>query len=91
MIDEARALKVAVETGEVWLGAKRVRRAVAAKRAKLVVFASNAPPEALRGITGVKIHTFSGTNADLGAACGKPFSVSAIAVVDPGDSNILSL
>lgn len=91
MIDEARALKLAVETGEVWLGAERARKAVAAKRAKLVVVASNAPPDSLRGIVGVKIHTFAGTNADLGAACGKPFSVSALAVVDPGDSNILSL
>ena len=91
MIDEARALKLAAETGEVWLGAERMRKAVAAKRAKLVVVASNAPPGALAGITGVKVHTFSGTNADLGAACGKPFSVSALAVLDPGDSNILSL
>ena len=91
MIDEARALKVAVETGEVWLGAQRVRKAVAAKRAKLVVVASNAPPDALGGIAGVKVHTFPGTNADLGAACGKPFSVSTLAVLDPGDSNILSL
>ena len=91
MIDEARALKLAAETGEVWLGAERMRKAVAAKRAKLVVVASNAPREALAGITGVKVHAFSGTNADLGAACGKPFSVSALAVLDPGDSNILSL
>ncbi len=91
MIDETRALKLAVETGEVWLGAERARKAVAAKRAKLVVVASNAPPDSLRGIVGVKIHTFAGTNADLGAACGKPFSVTLLAVVDPGDSNILSL
>jgi len=91
VIDEARALKLAAETGEVWLGAARVRKAVAAKRAKLIVVASNAPSGAIAGITGVKVHTFRGTNADLGAACGKPFSVSALAVLDPGDSNILSL
>ena len=28
---------------------------------------------------------------ELGAICGKPFSVAALAIVDPGESNILSL
>ena len=91
MIDEARALKLAVDTGKVWLGAKRVRQAVAAKRAKLVVLAANAPEATMAGLAGVKVHRFAGTNAELGAACGKPFSVSALVVLDPGDSNILSL
>lgn len=91
MIDEARALKLAVDTGKVWLGAKRARAAVAAKKAKLVVVASNVPPEALRGLEGAKVHRFAGTNAELGAACGKPFAVAALAVLDAGDSNILSL
>jgi ribosomal protein L30E len=27
--------------------------------------------------------------SDLGAACGKPFSVSALAVLDAGESDIL--
>lgn len=91
MIDEARAIKVAVDTGTVWLGASQVRKAVAAKRAKLVVVASNAPPLFVGGIAGVKVHTFPGTNAELGAACGKPFAVSALAVLEPGESNILSV
>ena len=91
MIDEARALKLAVDTGVVWLGASRVRKAVAAKRARLVVVASNAPGDVLSGIAGMKVHTFPGTNAELGAACGKPFAVAALAVLEPGESNILSL
>ena len=91
MIDEARALKLAVDTGTVWLGATRARKAIAANRAKLVVVASNAPPEVVRAMAGLKVHTFPGTNAELGAACGKPFAVSALAVLEPGESNILSL
>jgi large subunit ribosomal protein L30e len=40
---------------------------------------------------GVKTHRYEGTNMELGALCGKPFSVSALAVIEKGSSNILSL
>lgn len=91
MIDEARALKVAVDTGKVVLGARRSKRVAKERKARLVVVASNCPDAELRGLAGVKVHVFHGTNAELGAACGVPFSVSALAVLDPGESNILSL
>ena len=91
MIDEARALKLAVDTGKVILGAKQARKAVEKKLARILVVSANCPDEELRSLTGVKVHVFPGTNAELGAACGKPFSVSALAVVNPGESNILSL
>ena len=89
MIDVARALKVAVDTGEVRFGLRTVKQVAKAGKARLVVVASNCPDD-LAGIT-AKVFSFSGTNAELGAACGKPFPVSALAVVDPGDSNILSV
>jgi len=91
VIDEARALKVAVDTGKVILGARRARRAAKEKKARLLVLASNCPEADLKTLAGVKVHIFPGTNAELGAACGVPFSVSALAVLDPGESNILSL
>ena len=91
MIDEARALKTAVQTGKVVLGIKSVREAVKTKKARLVVVANNCPDMGLPAASGVKVHQFSGTNADLGAACGKPFSVAALAVLEPGESNILSV
>ncbi|HLE46353.1 MAG TPA: 50S ribosomal protein L30e [Thermoplasmata archaeon] len=91
MIDEARALKVAVDTGKVLLGASRAKRAAREKKARMVVVSSNCPDAELRSMAGVKIHVFPGTNAELGAACGKPFSVSAIAILDPGESNILQI
>jgi len=88
MIDVARALKVAVDTGEVRFGLRSVRHAAKSGKARLVVVAANCPDD-LSGI-GAKLLPFPGTNAELGAACGKPFSVAALAVLDPGDSNILS-
>lgn len=88
MIDVARALKVAVDTGDVRFGIRTVRHTAKSGKARLVVVAANSPDD-LAGI-GVKVLSFPGTNAELGAACGKPFSVAALAVIDPGDSNILS-
>ena len=91
MIDITRALRVATDTGEVRFGVRQAHRAAKAKKAKLVVLASNCPEEAAKGIGDVRVFRFSGTNVDLGAACGVPFSVAAIAVISPGESNILSV
>ncbi len=90
MIDVPRALRIATDTGDVRFGVKEVRKAVKAKAAKMVVVASNCPQDALKGIGDVKLFPFPGTNAELGASCGVPFSVAALAIVTPGESNILS-
>jgi large subunit ribosomal protein L30e len=89
-IDLPRALRLAADTGDVRFGIRQVRKAVKAKQAKMVVVASNCPPAALEGLPDVEIFRFSGTNADLGTSCGMPFSVAALAVLSPGESNILS-
>ena len=91
MIDIPRALRVATDTGEVRFGLREVRRAAKAKSAKLVVLASNCPEQAATALGDVRVFRFTGTNVDLGAACGVPFSVAAVAVISPGESNILSL
>ena len=90
MIDVHRALRIATETGDVRFGVRQVRKAVKAKAAKMVVVASNLPTDSLKGLGDVKLLSFPGTNAELGAACGVPFSVGALAVVAAGESNILS-
>ncbi len=65
--------------------------------AQLLVVANNCPADAYNDIeryaklTAVKIAMFNGTSWELGSTIGKPFMVSAIAVIDPGDSNILRL
>ncbi len=90
MIDVPRALRLATETGDVRFGVRQVRKAVKSKAAKMVVVASNLPADALQGLGEVKLFSFPGTNAELGASCGVPFSVAALAIVAPGESNILS-
>jgi large subunit ribosomal protein L30e len=91
VIDVLRALRVATDTGDVRFGIREVRRAAKTKSAKLIVLASNCPEDAVDKLGDVKLFRFAGNNVDLGAACGVPFSVAAVAVISPGESNILTV
>lgn len=89
-MDLARNLRKAVDTGRVVFGVKETTRAMKSGKAKLVVISRDCPDEDLHALGPDKVHEFPGTNAELGAACGKPFFISALAVIEPGESNILS-
>ncbi len=90
-IDISRALKAAITTGKVEFGVDQTLRAVKDGKAQMVVLARNCPCKDLTGGLNVKVHVFSGNNMELGALCGKPFSVSALVILDKGSSNILTL
>lgn len=91
MIDVPRALRLATDTGQVRFGVREVRKALKGKAAKLVVLASNCPESVRSSLGEVRLYEFTGTNVELGAACGVPFSVAAMAILSPGESNILSV
>lgn len=91
MVDIGRALKTAATTGKVVFGVQQTERAVKSGEAKMVVISANCPSEFLRTTSAVPVRTFEGTNMELGALAGKPFSVSAVAIIDKGASNILTL
>ena len=92
-MDINKALRTAISSGEVRIGLKETRKSVAAGSAKLLIASSSLPTEQLRELKASKtpIYTFKGTNMDLGFACGKPFSISVLAVISPGGSDILAL
>ncbi len=90
MIDMARALKTAATTGKVRFGLAETRKAVKKGEAKLIVVSSNCPEADVAGKSNLKVVVFSGSNVELGSACGKPFPISALAIINPGESNILS-
>ncbi len=87
----------AVATGKCAIGAKSSIDTIKNGEAKLVVVAANCPQDALEDImryaelVQVKVVTFEGTSWDLGEVVGKPFMVSAIAIIEPGDSKILKM
>ena len=87
----------AVSTGKCKIGAKSSIDSVKKGEAKLVVVAANCPQDEYNDIerfaklAGIKITRFEGTSWDLGETVGKPFMVSAIAIIEPGDSKILKM
>ncbi|MCK4445296.1 MAG: 50S ribosomal protein L30e [Thermoplasmata archaeon] len=89
-MDIERDLKIAIDTGKVVFGTKEAEKAVKNRTAKLVVLASNSPSKYLKKQPFTKMLEFPGTNFALGALCGKPFSISAVAIIDPGESNVIS-
>jgi len=93
-MDLAHALKVALETGKVKIGVEETRAAAAAKKAKLLIVAKSCPDASLRtdrAVGKIPIYHYDGSAVDLGQACGKPFPISAMAIVEPGASAILTL
>jgi large subunit ribosomal protein L30e len=93
-MDLAHALKVALDTGTVKLGLTETREAAASKKAKLLIVARTCPDPKLskeRTVGKIPIYHYEGTAVDLGQACGRPFPISAMAILDPGSSAILTL
>lgn len=93
-MDFHASLRRAMKSGKVLLGRNITEQSIKAGEVKLVVLAANCPGEFRERITGagqVPIHVFDGSSVQLGKACGKPFMVSALAVIDAGESDILTL
>lgn len=96
-MDVSKEIRQAVDTGKVILGTDKSRKALKLGQAKLVITASNCQSEVLEdikhyaGLANIPVHIFAGDSAELGLACGKPFLVSVLAILEPGSSNILSL
>jgi len=93
-MDLAHALKVALETGKVKLGVNETLEAAEAKKAKLLIVTSSCPDAKLRAdrtYGKIPIYHYDGTAVELGQACGRPFPISAMAILDAGSSAILTL
>jgi large subunit ribosomal protein L30e len=93
-MDLAHALKVALETGKVQIGLTETLAAAESKKARLLIVAKTCPDVKLtkeRAVGKIPIYHYDGTAVDLGQACGRPFPISAMAILDPGSSAILSL
>ncbi len=92
-MDVNRNIRSAVNTGKTVFGIKEVKAAAKGAKAKLIIVANNCPDKELKGkkYKKIEIYHFKGNSHDLATAAGKPFSMSVLAVIEPGESNILSL
>ena len=59
-------------------------------KAQVIVVSSDCVDESIKEVKGMAFIKYPGVSVDLGVACGKPFSISALAVLEPGDSDIIS-
>jgi large subunit ribosomal protein L30e len=94
VMDINRALRMAIDSGNVLLGAKETTRALKNNKVKLVIVATNCKRSyriEINKYSKVPVYEFDGNNLELGSACGKPFPISSIAVLDSGSSNIMDL
>jgi large subunit ribosomal protein L30e len=97
MIDVNKAITTTAKTGKIQIGASSAIASAKSKKAKLILLASNCPQSIREDIeyycklSEVPVSIFKGDSSDLGALCGKPFDVSALAIREPGDSNILKI
>nr|3RA5_A Chain A, 50S ribosomal protein L30e [Thermococcus celer]3RA5_B Chain B, 50S ribosomal protein L30e [Thermococcus celer] len=97
MVDFAFALRKAQDTGKIVMGARKSIQYAKMGGAKLIIVARNARPDIKEDIeyyarlSGIPVYEFEGTSVELGTLLGRPHTVSALAVVDPGESAILAL
>jgi len=93
MINVDRALRSCIRTGKMVLGSNSTLEAGIGGQAKLIVFAADCPADvrARLDTMDIPVYGYQGMGKDLGSACGKPFSVAALAVIEPGDSEIMAL
>jgi len=93
--DLKRHLEVISRTGKMILGFRQSYLSILNRKTKLIILASNCPPNLEReiviackmaGIPYIKVNVPS---VELGYMAGKPFSAAVISILDPGSSNIL--
>ncbi len=96
-MEDIDIIKRAVETGKTLIGSRSVRKSLSSGKPKLVIVSSNCPKNAAGAIANsakaakVPVYPFGGTSLELGEVCGRPFPISAMAVISPGDANLAQL
>lgn len=94
-MDLAKAIRLVVDTGKVELGSDKAKKIALMGGAKLLVIANNIPKSTLADLehfaklSNIPILEFAGPSLELGTTCGKPFPVSALTIIEEGNSKIL--
>lgn len=97
MIDIDKAIATAVKTGKVTFGANSAVQNAKTGKTKLIILAANCLKN-VRGdieyygkLSSVPVIIYKGSSMDLADVCDKPFTISALSIREPGDSEILRL
>ncbi len=93
--DLDKAINMAISTGKVKMGYQNVLTSVLNGKLKVTIISSSLPTDAKEElirtceISNIPIIPFGKSGRELGAVCGRPHKVSALAIIDPGNSKIL--
>lgn len=96
MGDLVKDIRLAVDTGKVAIGTNEVMRAISGDKAKVVIVAVKGKKDTIADIShtcavaSVKLVKFKDSSLQLGTVCGKPYTINAVAILEPGNSNILN-
>lgn len=92
-LDIAKSLRMAIKDGKVSIGAKNTLKSIKRGDNQLVILASNCPQRFRDRITSESVSTanLEMSSVELGSMCGKPFTISALSIIDAGSSDIMSI
>ena len=79
-------IKDAIANNSAIIGTKRVLKTIRTGDVSSVVIANNCPDNVKKDVmhyskvAGIEVNEYRGTGKDLGTFCGKPFSISVLAI-----------
>jgi len=85
-----------MKTGKVAIGSERAIKTLLIGNPMLIILSSNCPDNVREKIiyysrlSKIPYNTIKDNSIELGSICGKPFPVSAIGIVNEGESDILT-
>jgi large subunit ribosomal protein L30e len=98
VFDIQKAVNVAIKTGKTIIGTDRVVKHLATNPLKMVILAENAPASTTEkidlyasAVENLAVYRCNLNSYDLGNACGKPFMVACIGIIDEGSSDIMKV
>jgi large subunit ribosomal protein L30e len=96
-VDVKKQINTAIDTGEVIYGANKTIDSILYGKPKLILLAGNCPRNQKEAINyyaklaNVKCVNLKESSTELGSACGRPHHLSALSILDEGDSTILEV
>jgi large subunit ribosomal protein L30e len=90
-----RGITACIDSGKVDIGSRNAVRSALNGKGALIIVAKNCKEDVREEIehhaslSGIPFIVYPGTGVELGSACRKPFTVSAIVINDVGSSDIM--
>lgn len=94
-MDLKTSLSVCVKTGKTYMGTRETIRALLIGNPKKIIISKDCKEknriEYYCKLSGTDYTIVNLSSLTLGEYCGKPFPVSCLTIINPGDSNILDI